>query len=406
MSAYEQPSHPLQQQQPSGLEKPLLSLLKKQLERCQGQLLLTLPSGYQTRFGQQGPAASLQLNSLRPFVRLFFGGINGWSEGYPAGEWESQDLTALIRWALKNETRLEQMTKAGFIIRTLHNLYHYSRDNSRRGSRRNIAAHYDLGNEFYRRWLDAGMTYSAALFAHPGQPLEQAQANKNQRILQMLDARPGQQIVEIGCGWGAFARQAAEQNQLRVDGITLSREQLAWAQEKSTAAGLDSALQFSLTDYRDLQKSYDGVVSIEMFEAVGEAHWDHYFSTLKRILKPGGNAVLQVISIDDQRFLKYRKQADFIQRYIFPGGMLPSVCALKEKIAEHGFVLQQEQRFGKDYAETLRLWRQQFEDNWSEIQQSGFDQRFYRLWRYYLAYCEGGFEEGAIDVGLYQLRHA
>ena len=389
---------------PSWLEQKILSKLAPRLEKTSGQLLLTLPSGYSQHFrGSPGGHAEVTINSLRALARLVTGGINGWSEGYIAGEWDSPDLTALVRWALQNETILEGMASAGFITRTLHTLYHRRNHNSRSGSKKNISAHYDLGNDFYNLWLDPTMTYSAAWFDSPEQPLEAAQRNKYQRILELLEPAEGDHLVEIGCGWGGFAEQALQHQSLRVHGITLSEEQLNWSRQRLNEAGLDKRSNISLTDYRDLLNRYDGVVSIEMFEAVGEAYWDTYFETLKRSLKTGGKAVLQVISIEDERFEQYRKQADFIQRYIFPGGMLPSVAKLEQKFAEHGFELQQKLMFGKDYAHTLRYWRKLFEAQTDKLDELGYDERFRRLWRYYLCYCEGGFDEGSIDVGLYQL---
>lgn len=388
--------------QPGWAEKKLLAKLKPLLNRSCGTLHLTMPSGFRCTLGENSPEADVKLHSFRPLIRLFAGGINGWSEGYIAGEWDSHNLTALVQWALAYEDELGQFAKAGFITQTLHNLYHWHHDNSKAGSRKNIAAHYDLGNHFYKHWLDESMTYSAALYSNPEQPLLDAQVNKYQRILEMLQPNTDDHILEIGCGWGAFALEAVKAGH-RVHGVTLSKEQLKWAQQKATENRVNDRVHFSLTDYRDLHYRYDRVVSIEMFEAVGEAHWDTYFSTLKKVLKPGGSAVLQVISIEDERFQTYRKQADFIQRYIFPGGMLPSVSALQDKISEHGFKLEEMQLFGKDYAQTLRAWHDNFVSNWDEISKLGFDQRFYRLWRYYLAYCEGGFEQGTIDVGLYRI---
>ncbi|MGB0204257.1 MAG: class I SAM-dependent methyltransferase [Neptuniibacter sp.] len=394
---------PVRTKEPTWLEKRLLSKLTPLLDREFGSIHLTLPSGYRCHLGQGQPEADVKLLNFRPLLRLYMGAINGWSESYIAGEWESSNLTSLVLWALAYEEGLSEFAKASFFTQTLHNLYHWQRDNSRKGSRKNISAHYDLGNNFYKRWLDQSMTYSAALYEHPEQPLEQAQRNKNARILELLDAQPDQHIVEIGCGWGGFAAQAAEEKQLKVHGITLSKEQLSWAKDTINSKQLDDQVHLSLTDYRDLEHKYDGVVSIEMFEAVGESHWDSYFETLNKVLKPGGKAVLQVISIEENRFDEYRKQADFIQRYVFPGGMLPSITALKDKISEHQFELVEMQLFGKDYAQTLREWKDQFVASWDEIKPLGFDEQFYRLWNYYLAYCEGGFEHGSIDVGLYVL---
>ncbi len=404
MKAIDYNAHTPQQIEDLGwFERKLIRVLNSKLNRSVGTLHLTLPSGYRCSFGDKEPVASLKLNNFRPLLRLLTGGINGWSESYLAGEWDSPDLTSLVRWALRYEAELDNLSKARAFTGILHNLYHRRRDNSRKGSRKNIAAHYDLGNEFYSHWLDPGMTYSAALFKDENEPLEQAQHNKYARILELLDAKPGDHIAEIGCGWGGFVTQAAQEHQLKVHGVTLSKEQLAWAKERVNNAGLSEQVHLSLTDYRDLNHRYDGIVSIEMFEAVGEAHWDTYFETLKKILKPGGRVVLQVISIDNDRFHSYRKQADFIQRYVFPGGMLPSVEALHQKFDQHGFELKEQQLFGMDYARTLELWAQEFENHWQQIKPLGFDNRFYRLWRYYLAYCQGGFEQGSIDVGFYVL---
>ena len=390
----------------SWLENKIITKLKTLINLDCGTLSITFPSGFISTFGSNQPKADVQLNSLRPLVRLYCGGTNGWSESYLAGEWNSSDLTAVVQWALSYEASLTGISKASFVTEIFDNIYHWRRSNSRQGSRKNISAHYDLGNDFYKYWLDQSMTYSSALYAHPQQSLEQAQDNKYSRILELLDAKSGHHVAEIGCGWGGFALKAGGDHGLNIHGITLSKEQLKWANQRVADAALEDQINLSLTDYRDLDQQYDGVVSIEMFEAVGEAHWDTYFKTLKKILKPGGNAVLQIITIEDERFHVYRKQADFIQRYVFPGGMLPSIDILKSKISEHGFALKEQQLFGLDYAATLREWAKGFENSWQDLCQQGFDEKFYRLWRYYLAYCEGGFEHGAIDVGFYVLCHA
>ncbi|MDO6563340.1 cyclopropane-fatty-acyl-phospholipid synthase family protein [Amphritea sp. 1_MG-2023] len=408
--------------QPRWLEQRVLNRLQKALQHTRGRLHLIMPSGYQQTFGEVLEAhqhnasseaihVSVKLNSLRCLLRLLTGGITGWSEGYIAGEWDSPDITALIRWALQNEAILDDLSKASVIKQLLDNVYHWRNHNSPRGSRRNIAAHYDLGNDFYELWLDKSMSYSAALFTNETQTeahakplsLEQAQAAKYQQILQWIQPADDDHILEIGCGWGGFATELLTNHNARLHGITLSQQQRHWAQQQLSAKHLDERADISLTDYRDLLHQYDAVVSIEMFEAVGEQYWDTYFTTLKNCLKPGGTAVLQVISIDEQRFDTYRKQADFIQRYIFPGGMLPSIPRLEQKFAEHGFSLQHKQLFGKDYAETLRLWRHNFTQQTDALEKLGYGEQFRRLWLYYLCYCEGGFEEGSIDVGLYHL---
>ncbi|TNF02844.1 MAG: class I SAM-dependent methyltransferase [Gammaproteobacteria bacterium] len=390
---------------PGTLESFVSSRLRSRLKGCHGELTLQFPSGCRTRFGSGSPQVEVRLRSLKPLLRLFLGGTNGWSDSYLQGEWNSKNLTALVRWALVNEQHLSSVASARWCNNLLYNIYHWCHPNSRSGSRRNIAAHYDLGNRFYAHWLDPGMTYSSALFESSEVSLEEAQAFKYQRIMELLAPRSGDNILEIGCGWGEFARQLLSTHDVRVHGVTLSKEQLQWAEDKLHKAGLNQQADITLTDYRDIRRQYDGVVSIEMFEAVGQAHWDKYFTKLKGVLKPGGRAVLQVITIDDDRFNGYAKQADFIQRHVFPGGMLPSVAILREKCSQHGFRLAHQQMFGQDYAQTLACWREAFEHAWPEITKLGFDERFYRLWRYYLSYCEGGFEEGAIDVGLFVLEH-
>jgi cyclopropane-fatty-acyl-phospholipid synthase len=258
-------------------------------------------------------------------------------------------------------------------------------------------AHYDLGNAFYAQWLDWGMTYSSGIFIEAGEGLESAQANKYQRILDLLDAKPGDRILEIGCGWGGFAVTAASQGML-VDGITLSQSQLAWAQRRVEALDLTDRVNLSLKDYRKLNGNYDHIVSIEMFEAVGEAYWSDYMDTLKANLKPGGRAALQVITIDDHQFESYRRTPDFIQRYIFPGGMLPADRHLRSLPQAAGLHVTRDDRFGLDYAKTLQLWRRNFAQSWETVRALGFDERFRRMWRYYLSYCEAGFKAGTIDL--------
>jgi cyclopropane-fatty-acyl-phospholipid synthase len=271
------------------------------------------------------------------------------------------------------------------------------RRNSLRGSRRNIAFHYDLGNDFYRLWLDPSMTYSAALFDRPDESLEAAQERKYERMLAQLDASPGQHILEIGCGWGGFACHAASRG-YRVTGLTLSREQLEYARKRVAQQGLSDRVELRLQDYRKLNERFDHIVSIEMFEAVGEAYWDTYFDTLRRSLKPGGRASLQVITIDEGRFESYRRRADFIQKYIFPGGMLPSVEAFTRHACANGLKLERLDMFGLDYARTLRRWDARVAARSGEIMAQGFDQRFINMWRYYLAYCEAGFRSDRIDL--------
>lgn len=384
-------------------ERSFTALLRRMLDGNEGTLHLQLPNGHRYTFGSQAPFASVHLNNYQCLRRLLTSGTNGWSESYLAGDWDSPDLGELVQWALNYEQKLTSLSYLSFWSDLKHNRFHKSRDNNKAGSRRNIAEHYDLGNDFYRLWLDQTMTYSSALYTHDGMTLEQAQIAKYQRILALLKPEVDSNILEIGCGWGGFAETAARQQQ-KVHGVTLSARQLEWAEQRISNAELTDRATFSLTDYRDITSQYDNIVSIEMFEAVGESHWDTYFQQLKRCLKPDGTAVLQIITIDDDRFETYRKQADFIQRYIFPGGMLPSVAILKEKFEQHGLELVEQQMFGLDYARTLNEWASAFETNFTDIEKQGFDQHFYRLWRYYLAYCEGGFRSKAIDVGFFALK--
>jgi cyclopropane-fatty-acyl-phospholipid synthase len=351
-----------------------------------------------------GPVGHLQLhNPNRLFSRLATRGDIGFAESYMAGEWDSEDLAALLWNLAVNQETLRAATERGWAWRLLDRLLHARNANTRRGSRRNIAFHYDLGNDFYCRWLDAGMTYSAACFDQPGLDLAVAQDRKYQRLLELCGAESGQHLLEIGCGWGGFAESAARRD-IRVTGLTLSREQLAWAQQRLQRAGLASQADLRLQDYRDVEGRFDHIVSIEMFEAVGEAYWPLYMRRLRELLKPGGCAALQIIVIDPARFEQYRHRPDFIQRYVFPGGMLPSVPAFERVATQAGLVVEAREFGGLDYARTLAVWREQFHQSWHELAPLGFDERFRRMWDYYLAYCEAGFRSGRIDLMRVALR--
>ena len=387
----------------------LLALLHSKFDkRIRGRLLIELPNTQLLEFGEHesnGYQGHIRLKNFRALKRLVRGGTIGFAEGYMDGDWSSSDEVALMRWALHNEALIKDLLNGSPLLRFINRLFHLGKANSKRGSRKNISYHYDLGNEFYATWLDRTFTYSSALFNSPDDSLEQAQLNKYRRICEMLDLKPGQSVLEVGCGWGGFAELAAREYGANVYGITLSKEQLAFAESRIKNAGLEQQVTLELIDYRDVEGSYDHIVSIEMFEAVGEENWPTYFEMLKTRLKPEGRAVLQIISIENNRFDAYRKRTDFIQRYIFPGGMLPSPQRLSEEIRLADLRLDEEQLFGQDYAKTLHIWREQFENAWPSVHKQGFDERFKRMWIFYLTYCEAGFAEESIDVGLYSIRH-
>jgi cyclopropane-fatty-acyl-phospholipid synthase len=307
-------------------------------------------------------------------------------------------VTTFLEFFLGNADALQEKLTGNPVFRFVARLGHMLRRNSKSGSKRNIEYHYDLGNSFYRRWLDPTMTYSSARFAHKEQDLSSAQINKYRSLAEGIDLKPEHHLLEIGSGWGGFAEYAASEIGCRVTGITISKEQLAFARERMEKKGLGDKVDIRYQDYRDVDERFDRIASIEMFEAVGEQYWPAYFDKIRNCLKPGGKAGLQIITIADRSFAAYRRRADFIQRYIFPGGMLPSPSVLKQQVQRAGLTWAGNLEFGLDYAETLRQWRERFRAAWPDIQHQGFDERFRRMWEYYLAYCEAGFRSGNIDV--------
>ncbi|MBY0532878.1 MAG: cyclopropane-fatty-acyl-phospholipid synthase family protein [Xanthobacteraceae bacterium] len=368
-----------------------------------GHLTIETPSGARVEGkGEiEGPRATLILHRWRTMRRLMFGGDVGFSEAYMDGDWSTPDLATLIELAVRNEKALCEVTAGRWFTRFLHRARHLLRANTKSGSRRNIEAHYDLGNDFYRLWLDPSMTYSSALYATPKQSLEDAQDNKLARIMDLLAIKNRERVLEIGCGWGRLAERLATERNAHVTGLTLSPSQLAGAKERLVKAGASDKADLRLQDYRDVSEKFDRVVSIEMIEAVGEKYWPAYFGKIAEVLKPGGRAVLQVITIANERFEFYRKNADFIQRYIFPGGMLPSHHVMLEQIRQAGMKFVSLENFGQSYAHTLNEWNRRFQRAWPEIEAMGYKKKFKRTWEYYLAYCEGGFRSGSINVGLY-----
>lgn len=347
---------------------------------------------------EAGPSGEIRLLKPLSFARrITTRGHVGLGESYMAGDWDSPDVTALLHCLAANQHALVEVFEGGWLNRLASLLRHRRRANTKAGSRRNIEAHYDLGNDFYRLWLDPSMTYSSAVYERDADSLEQAQANKYLRLLGMLNAEPGQHVLEVGCGWGGFARTAATAG-LQLTGLTLSQEQLAYARRRFAGTPLAERVELRLQDYRDVTGQFDHIVSIEMFEAVGETYWPTYMDMLRRCLKPGGRAALQVITIADSEFDGYKASPDFIQQYIFPGGMLPTVGRFDDAAAAAGLRVAERSFHGLDYARTLDEWRQRFEDRLPEVRALGYDERFIRMWRYYLSYCEAGFRDERIDV--------
>jgi cyclopropane-fatty-acyl-phospholipid synthase len=366
----------------------------------EGGIDATLPDGSHRILGgrQPGPMPVVRLHSWRAIVRLIRSGSVGWYKAWALSEWSSPDPVPLFDLFMRNGKSLGEVARAKGIWRKVNRLAHLLRRNSRDKARDNIAFHYDLGNDFYSAWLDPSMTYSSALFASPSETLEEAQARKIHALLDRLQLKPGQRLLEIGCGWGSLAEIAARDYGVEVVGLTLSSEQKSFADARLKRAALDK-VSIQLTDYRDVEGEFDAVASVEMVEAVGQDYWPAYLQTIARVLKPGGRAALQLISIREELFDSYAASADFIQTYIFPGGMLISEPRFQALAELTGLSWQDRKAFGVDYAETLKRWRVNYDEAVEEGRlPAGFDESFHNLWRYYLMYCEGGFRGGGIDV--------
>ncbi len=370
-----------------------------------GAVTITFPNGKSRTFGNPatGEHAVLHLKNFSVLMNTMRRGTVGFAQSYIDGDVEIADLTGLFRYFLQNREVLDNSEKSWYGRAAQDISYHMSRHNSKEGSKQNISEHYDLGNDFYTEWLDPSMTYSSALYERPDMTLEEAQQAKYAAIANQLNLKPGSRLLEIGSGWGGFAEYAARTHGANVTSVTISDAQHDYAVERIKKAGLADQVDIQMRDYRDITGQFDAVASIEMFEAVGEKYWPQYFGKIAEVLKPGGKAALQIITIDGKLFADYKSRPDFIQHYIFPGGMLPSVERLKSETERAGMTFKTARMFGLDYARTLHEWEVRFEHAWSDIRSEAFDDRFRRLWLYYLAYCQAGFRTGRVNVGHFEL---
>lgn len=371
-----------------------------------GTLTVEFPDGQSlhVKGSKPGPNATMAIRSPKFVWQVISGGKLGLARAFIDNNWDSPDIGAVLELGILNEDYLNSVLALPALARLLANLRHRLRANTPKGSKRNIAFHYDLGNQFYAQWLDETMTYSSGLFQTAGQSLSDAQNAKYDRIVRQLNIQKNDRVLEIGCGWGGFAEYAVRQTGCSIVGLTLSQEQAHFARERMMKAGLSDRVEIRIEDYRNCEGRFNKIVSVEMFEAVGEENWPVYFARLQALLEADGEALLQVITIDDNRLDQYRNNADFIQTYIFPGGMLPSCKALIDVARRHDLKLTDQLMFGHDYEKTLLQWDDQFIKQWCSIEPLGFDARFKRMWRYYFHYCAAGFRSQRIDVGQFHFR--
>ncbi|GAB4260762.1 MAG: cyclopropane-fatty-acyl-phospholipid synthase family protein [Pararhodobacter sp.] len=383
--------------------KPVFAQLQRM---TYGRLDVVLDDGrrFRVQGARPGPAAEVTIHNPECFSRLIREGDLGFSEAYLEGWWSTPDLQVLMDVAFTDNPALLDEFPGMALVRGVERLRHWLRGNSRRQAKRNIAYHYDLGNDFYALWLDESMTYSSALFRTGQESLERAQEQKYAAMVDALQVREGDHVLEIGCGWGGFAEYAAGKRGLRVTGLTISRAQHDFAVARMARAGLSDRVEIKLQDYRDETGRYDGVASIEMFEAVGEKYWPTYFNTVRDRLKDGARATIQVITVPNERFARYRRNVDFIQKYIFPGGMLISPMKFREEAQRAGLSWASSIEFGESYSITLRRWHESFTARWDQIRQMGYDARFKRMWDYYLSSCAAAFQAGICDVTQITLR--
>lgn len=395
---------------PSGAPAAARTAFKLLSRLKHGTLTLQLPDGSMQRFGSgEAPTASLRLVNWKVCSAALRSGDIGFAESFIAGDWTTPHLTELLRVLIVNRKEVEDVIYGTWLGRLAYRVKHLLNRNTRANSQKNIHAHYDLGNAFYELWLDGTMNYSSGIFETPETSMKEAQHAKVRRALRMAGVTPGDRVLEIGCGWGALAEMAATEFDASVVGVTLSTEQLAWAQQRMARVGAADKADLRLQDYRDIgnpsgDAPFDAICSIEMVEAVGREYWPTYFQAVTRLLKPGGRACVQSIVIADELFERYVSSTDFIQQYIFPGGCLPCPREFRAQARAAGLEVIDEFSFGQDYAHTLRLWREQFMAQESRVLQLGFDKRFIRIWEFYLAYCEAAFAQANTDVVQYTLR--
>ena len=351
-----------------------------------------------------GPSAQIRLLKKKCLDDFFLKGDLGWAESYIESNWESSNLSDFLEWGAKNFHEFSKYIRGKWFIILYLRLKHYLNRNSKTGSKKNISFHYDLGNSFYEKWLDKSMTYSSGMFKKESDDLYNAQLNKYRNLSKITDIKNNDKVLEVGCGWGGFSCFLAKNFSADVTAITISKKQYEKVKEKVFTEKLTEKINVKLTDYREIKGLYDKIVSIEMFEAVGEKYWSKYFDVLGSNLKYNGAIGLQTITIEDKFFKKYRKFPDFIQTYIFPGGMLPSIEEMSKVLKSKGLSIEKKQMFGNDYAKTLKMWSKSFENSWENIKKEGFNDAFRRMWRYYLGYCEGGFKSGNINVGQFLIK--
>ena len=365
-----------------------------------GRMDFRLPDGRLFRVDgpNPGPVAEIEIHNPDTFARLIREGDLGFADAYLEGWWSTPDLQAFMDVIHADNDDVYDSFGGLQIVRLWERLRHWMNRNTREQAKKNISYHYDLGNSFYSLWLDETMTYSSAIFETGQESLEKAQTAKYASMVDQMGAEPGDHVLEIGCGWGGFAEYAAKERGLKVTGLTISREQRDFAVARMARAGLSDMVEIKLQDYRDETGIYDGIASIEMFEAVGEKYWPVYFEAVRDRLKPGRNATLQIITVEDKRFEVYRKGVDFIQKYIFPGGMLPSPTVLRREVEKAGLTVRRSIEFGESYSQTLRRWHDTFNERWKDVSLLGFDDRFRRMWNFYLTSCAAGFHAGSIDV--------